>query len=454
VTRARPAQAASPGRPAEAADLTVAARARSLPPMLRRMAAFVVLTTILWLPTVTPPPVAQAATCTGWTSTRVPPPTIRVLRTSTGRVQTIDFKTYVQRVLDVEWPSNWPTSAIETGAVAVKQYGWYYTMHYRGGKATGGCYDVVDNTNDQIYRDITPEAVFVAAVDATWDTTITRNGSFVLTGYRSGSTAASLGCGDDADGYHLFQHTSYHCGLDGKTAEEILAIYYGPNVEIWKPAPAPAALFLSPPPQGQASVGTSATIVWTEELASGTTITDRQLMLQMAAPRNGSCLVDRWLPALPAWQSTDPSPQTVSGLLPGYCYRAILTLTDSAASTTMTLSGSMLVDPDAPHGEFANPPTGVVTPLAGSTATITWTETAAPGATIVSRRLTTEMTSQPAGGTCTGALWASVSTSTAGSPLPAGGFTSLNCYRFRLDLTDSAGRTGTSYSGVFITPSA
>ncbi len=454
MTRALDAAAARFRVPDRAADLTVPARARSLPPMLRRLAAFMVLTTILWLPTVTPPPVARAATCTGWTSTRVPPPTIRVLRASTGRVQTVNFKTYVQRVLDVEWPSNWPIAAIQTGAVAVKQYGWYYTMHYRGGRATGGCYDVVDNTNDQIYRDITPQAVFVAAVEATWNTTITRNGAFVLTGYRSGETTASLGCGDDSDGYHLFQHTSYHCALDGSSAADILAIYYGPGVEVWTPAAEPAALFLSPPPQGQMTVGTSATISWTEQPAAGTTISERQASLLMAAPRNGSCAVDRWVPASPAWQSTEASPQTISGLLPGYCYRLILSLTDSAAATTLTESGSMLVAPDAPHGAFGNPATGAVTSLSGTTSTLTWTETAASGATIVSRKLVTELASQPAPGTCAGALWSAVSTSTASSPLAAGGFAKLFCYRFRLELTDSAGRTGTDYSGVFITASS
>jgi hypothetical protein len=422
--------------------------------MLRRTAAFLVLTTILWLPTVTPPPVAQAASCTGWTSTRVPPPTIRVLRTSSGYVQTVDFKLYVQRVLDVEWPSNWPTAALQVGAVAVKQYGWYYTMNYRGGSAHGSCYDVVDNTNDQIYRDITPASVFVAAVDATWSTTITRGGGFVMTGYRSGDTAAAIGCGDDADGYHLFQHSSYHCALDGKTVEEILAIYFGPYLEVWRPADRPASMFLTPPVLGVTTVGDSATVAWTEQTADGTTITARHLSLLMAAPANGSCWVDRWLPASPAWDSTDPSPQTITGLVPGYCYRLVLELQDSTGATTLTQSGPMISAPDAPAATFTYPATGAAVTLAGSSASVTWTESAAPGSTITSRKITIEQASQAAPGDCAGALWSSVSTVSAGSPYPVAGMRTLTCYRFRLELTDSAGRTSTEYSGVFITPSA
>src|SRR5512140_1960530 len=85
-----------------------------------------------------------AASCTGWSSSVNPPTTIRVLRTGTSSVDVVDFSTYVQKVLAAEYPSTWPTETLRAGAVAVKQYGWYYAMHYRGGTATGGCWDVRD----------------------------------------------------------------------------------------------------------------------------------------------------------------------------------------------------------------------------------------------------------------------------------------------------------------------
>ena len=73
---------------------------------LRRvLAAFsMLLVATFALATITPGPVAAAA-CTGWRSTTEPPETIRVVRTrgaAAGRVQTVDFKTYVEVVFPAE----------------------------------------------------------------------------------------------------------------------------------------------------------------------------------------------------------------------------------------------------------------------------------------------------------------------------------------------------------------
>ena len=73
----------------------------------------------MWLPTVSTPPVVQAAACTGWSSTTAPPPTIRVLRSATGVVETVDFKTYVKVVMPAEWPSTWGQEVLRAGAVAI-----------------------------------------------------------------------------------------------------------------------------------------------------------------------------------------------------------------------------------------------------------------------------------------------------------------------------------------------
>src|SRR5450759_2072688 len=153
------------------------------------------------------------------------------MRSATGDVQTFDFKTYVKVVMPAEWPSTWPMESLRAGAVAVKQYAWYYAIHYRGGTGTGGCYDVADNTNDQIYspETRTPAASHIQAVESTWPESITKNGSFILTGYRSGSDVA---CGTDADGSHLYQAGARRCALDGKSGEEILHVYFDPGVTI------------------------------------------------------------------------------------------------------------------------------------------------------------------------------------------------------------------------------
>src|SRR5664280_1594703 len=133
----------------------------------RRLAAASLLAAFIWLPAVSSPPVVQAAACTGWSSTTTPPPTIRILRTGTGVVETVDFKTYVKVVMPAEWASTWSQEVLRAGAVAIKQYAWYYTMHYRGGTGTGGCYDVRDDSNDQIYSPTrTQYANQIQAVDS------------------------------------------------------------------------------------------------------------------------------------------------------------------------------------------------------------------------------------------------------------------------------------------------
>ena len=194
--------------------------------------AAVLLAAFMWLPTVATPPPAQGAVCTGWSSTSTPPPAIRVLRKATGVVQTVDFETYVKVVMAAEWPPTWPIESLRAGAVTVKQYAWYYAMHYRGGTGTGGCYDVVDNSNDQIYapETYTPAVAHIQSVESTWPETITKNGSFILTGYRPGS---DVPCASDADGAHLYQHSARRCALDlAKTGEQILQIYFDPGMSI------------------------------------------------------------------------------------------------------------------------------------------------------------------------------------------------------------------------------
>jgi len=97
-----------------------------------------------------------------------------------------------------------------------------------GGSGSGGCYDVIDNSNDQVYWPESKSATAgeVAAVEATWYESVTRGGSITLTGYRPGNDVA---CGSDSDGAHLFQHSARNCAAAGMTADQILQTYYGPT---------------------------------------------------------------------------------------------------------------------------------------------------------------------------------------------------------------------------------
>ncbi len=195
-------------------------------------------------------PADAAAVCTGWTSHREPPDTIRVLRTTgpaEDTVQVVPFRDYVNVVMAAEWGPTNPREALRAGAVAVKEYAWYNAMRWRGKKGPdGACYDVADTTVDQLYapEDRDPAATLVAAVDATWGTVVHRDGRVFSTHYQGGKDVA---CGSDVDGTWLYQRSAMRCARDGRTAEEILRIYYGPDVEIvtdgsgTAPSPSPPA---------------------------------------------------------------------------------------------------------------------------------------------------------------------------------------------------------------------
>ncbi len=171
---------------------------------------------------------AQPKQCTQWTSTTQPPPTIEVYRVSEGKVDTVDFKDYVVRVVSREW--NVKQGALrKAGAVAVKQYAWYHVLHYRGGTFNGQCYDVKDTTADQLYAEKLIASIpsrVKKAVNATWSWTLKRGVKFPMTGYRRG---ADVACAANA-GYHLYVRSARKCAKQGWSADKILAVYYTATV--------------------------------------------------------------------------------------------------------------------------------------------------------------------------------------------------------------------------------
>jgi hypothetical protein len=202
--------------------------------------------------------VAQAApapVCTGWTDPFHPPPTIRVLRKTgpnAGGVEVVDFWTYVAVVLRTEYGNGVGTKAdwMRVGAITVKQYGWYYSIHWRGGKALdGSCFDVRDTTADQLYRpekwdaatgtwvprNVPVQANF-DAMRETWHVTLRKwvpkkhKSRLFLTGYRAGYKRP---CGTDATGFKILQKSLRDClNNKGLNLEEVLRKYFEPKLEI------------------------------------------------------------------------------------------------------------------------------------------------------------------------------------------------------------------------------
>lgn len=209
---------------------------------IRRLSAALLAASLLLSGIPGTPAPAAAASCSGWTSETTPPTTIRVFRSATGAVETVEFRAYVANVLSREWISSWTAESIRAGALAVKQYAWYQVLHWRGYTNTdGACFDVFDTTRDQVYNPALPTyGPMVAAVDATWSTLALKSGHVFATYYNAG--AWNEPCGANVNGWQMFQWGSQACGLAGLSAAEILATYYAGVEVVAAPPPAP------PPP--------------------------------------------------------------------------------------------------------------------------------------------------------------------------------------------------------------
>lgn len=217
----------------------------------RRVASALVaiILAVVLAPAAAPLPTSAAGECGTYRSETAPPPVIRVYRTATGAVDTFDFRTYVKNVLSREWISSWTTESLRSGALAVKNYAWYQVIHWRGyTNAAGECFDIFDSTRDQHYDPARPTyPAMAAAVDATWATLAHKGGRIFATYYNAGAPGEA--CGTNANGWQMFQWGTQACGLAGKSAAQILAIYYpGVTVSAAPPASTPPPATPAPTP--------------------------------------------------------------------------------------------------------------------------------------------------------------------------------------------------------------
>jgi hypothetical protein len=241
--------------------------------MSRRPLAAALLAVLLSLGVSAPgfAPRAAAASCSGWSSQVDPPPTIRVFRHATGAVETVDFGDYTRNVLSREWIGSWTTESLRAGALAVKSYAWYQVLHWRGGvNADAECFDLRDDTVDQVYDPSKPTwSTAAAAVDATWITRVLKSGAIFPTYYNAGNQNEA--CGANANGWRMYQWGTQACGLIGKSAAEIVAIYYYPNVTVTAAPPsATAAPSPTPAPTATPSPTPAPTPTATPTLVSAT----------------------------------------------------------------------------------------------------------------------------------------------------------------------------------------
>ncbi|MFI9275617.1 SpoIID/LytB domain-containing protein [Kitasatospora sp. NPDC052896] len=194
--------------------------------------------------------VAPAATggsgCGGYSSNSTPPSSIQVLEysqhTNTGApvdgtqtgVFTVPFQTYVDDVLPNEWIPSWQPASLEAGAMAVKTYAWYWVNNWGNGSYNGTCYNVDDSTNYQRYIPNQDNSATDAAVAATWNSVMTKNGSIFEASFQATLTGnQNEACGSGESNYPntLSQWGSQNCAVAGDSWQSILNTYY-PGISI------------------------------------------------------------------------------------------------------------------------------------------------------------------------------------------------------------------------------
>ena len=202
-------------------------------------------------------PAAVPTSCDAYGGNNVTPPEKILVRMSgTTTVNPVDFKPYVKDVLPNEWLPNWQMAAYQAGAMAVKTYGWNFTINWRNDglhyvPETGQCFDVWSDTLDQVFVAGSSTTTTAYAVEQTWNWVLHSGGVIYPTFYQAGCPGdvngsplecgvAVDGCGyfwldrqadnnDSDDGKEMSQNGSQSCALAGYSWPRIVSTYYFPN---------------------------------------------------------------------------------------------------------------------------------------------------------------------------------------------------------------------------------
>jgi len=100
-------------------------------------------------------------------------------------VTRVDFHEYIRDALPNEWFPSWHPNSLQAGALAVKMFGWYHTLHPT--TLDGFTFDVDNTTNFQMYdpghRSVDSEAAVDAALPLAF---VEPDGRIVDINYRAG----------------------------------------------------------------------------------------------------------------------------------------------------------------------------------------------------------------------------------------------------------------------------
>ena len=100
-------------------------------------------------------------------------------------VQTVGFEEYCEDVLPNKWIPSWP-EALKAGAIAVKMFAWYYSLHPT--TEQGFTYDVDNTTNFQTFKYLSGQYETDLAVQETWNMVyVPADGTIKQLDYRMGT---------------------------------------------------------------------------------------------------------------------------------------------------------------------------------------------------------------------------------------------------------------------------
>lgn len=150
------------------------------------------------------------------------PTTIKVYRTATSQIDTVDFKYYVKNVITNEVSPSWNKNSLKAMAMVIKTYGWYWTIHQ---KYPGQGYDVKDTFADQVYVPDSQDPVSDQAVDDIWNYMMTMNGDIFEPEYDSGTEGRT----EPLYSGRLSQWGSKFLADQGNDWQYILHYYYDPS---------------------------------------------------------------------------------------------------------------------------------------------------------------------------------------------------------------------------------
>ncbi|QSO55373.1 SpoIID/LytB domain-containing protein [Alicyclobacillus curvatus] len=139
-------------------------------------------------------------------------------------VQTLGFQEYCKDVLPNEWGPSWNLQSLKAGAIAIKMFAWYCTLHPT--TESGFTYDVDNTTNFQEFKYLSGRLETDVATQETWNMVyVPADGVIAQLNYRAGApyreNRAYLNT------YMMSQWGSEYWGSKAKLPfESILRMYY------------------------------------------------------------------------------------------------------------------------------------------------------------------------------------------------------------------------------------